>query len=136
MDDIRSLIPRGKHDHERADAVIEAGYPAVGPILPELLEWVQDMNWPVAMKLAPFLASIGAPLAPHIREVFKTDDETWKCWIIGEILQESPELAGMFRDELERIAYSPNESEAEYELNENAKYTLRRYGWQKTEIAS
>lgn len=133
MDDVRSLIPRGKHDYERADAAIEAGYPAVEPILPELLEWVQDMNWPIAKKLAPFLPSIGAPLAPYIREIFKTDDETWKNWIMSEILEESPGLAGMFRDELQRIAYSPNESEAEYGLDEDAQYTLRKYGWQKTE---
>src|SRR5688500_18615540 len=51
--DINSLVPRNKHDRKRAAAAIAAGYPAVAPVLPEMLEWLQDMNWPVAQDLAP-----------------------------------------------------------------------------------
>lgn len=129
--DLRELIPRDKHDHERADAVVETGYPTVGPILWELLEWIQDMNWPIAKTLAPFLTSIGQPLLPHIQRVFRTDDEVWKYWIIHEILWNSSELAEGFRDEITRIAYSPTETEIVEELSEPALSLLTHYGWQR-----
>jgi hypothetical protein len=132
MDNLRLLIPQDKHDIERAEAAIKVGYPTVEAILPELLEWLQDMNWPVAQVLAPFLASIGSPLIPHIQQIFKSDDEIWKYWIMQRILSESPELGAAFRAEIERIAYSPTKTEAEEELNETAHNLLKEYGWQKS----
>ena len=131
QDDIKSLVPRTKMDVERAEAAVAAGYPVVAPILPELLEWLQDRNWLVAQILAPFLASIGSPLIPHIRYILGTDDEIWKYWILGEILGESREVAEAFRKEIERIAYSPNDSEKREELDEAAESVLEKYGWQK-----
>ena len=129
--DIRSFIPRDKYDVERAEMAIKLGYPAVTPILPELLEWIQDMNWLVAQPLAPFLASIGSPLIPHIHQIFRTDDEVWKYWIISRIFSESRELATAFRAEIERIAYSPTKQEEEEELQETALDLLKEYGWEK-----
>jgi hypothetical protein len=125
-----SFVPRDKHDHESADRAIAAGYPAVEPVLWHLLEWIQDMNWPVAQTLAPFLASIGMPLVPHIKKVFETDDEIWKYWIMGVIFLESPEVAEAFRDELIRIAYTPTESEIMEEIPERALDVLQHYGWE------
>jgi hypothetical protein len=132
QNEVKGFIPRDKHDIERAEAAVKAGYPAIAPILPNLMEWLQDMNWPVAGVLAPFLASIGAPLIPHIRKIFTTDDKIWKRWIISQILDESREVAEAFRDELERIAYSPTEQEVLEELNEVAQFTLKEYSWIKS----
>jgi hypothetical protein len=124
------FVPRDKHDDENANRAIAAGYPAVEPVLPYLLEWIQDMNWPVAQRLAPFLATIGTPLVPHIRKIFETDDEIWKYWIMGEIFLESPEVAEQFRDDLTRIVTNPTQSEITEELPRKALKVLRRYGWE------
>lgn len=124
------FVPRDKFDHESANRAIAAGYPAVEPVLWHLLEWIQDMNWPVAQTLTPFLASIGTPLVPHIKKVFQTDDEIWKRWIIQEIFLECPEVAAEFRDELRRIAHNPTESEITEELPEDALEVLKHYGWE------
>lgn len=115
------------------EAVVTAGYPAVAPILPELLEWLQDCNWPVSRVLAPFLASIGSPLIPHIQRILDTDDEIWKYWMISVIMRDSFELASAFRDELERLVLSPTECEAREELNEVAQEVLEKYGWAKVD---
>ena len=131
MIDPRSLIPLDKHDHARAEAAIAAGYPIVEPILPELLEWLQDLNWPVAQQLAPFITSIGTPLIPHIRKIFETDDEMWKYWMMNVILRKSPDVAAAFRDDLVRIAYEPTENEADHELDETALRVLKDYGWEQ-----
>jgi hypothetical protein len=55
--------------------VIAGGYPAVAPVLPELL------TWPVARELAPSLASIGAPLLAEVRRIVPARDDIWKYWV-------------------------------------------------------
>ena len=126
-DDCQLMIPRDKHDHARAELAIKAGYPAVGPILLDLLEWLRDMNWPVARTLAPFLASVGLPLAPHLRWILENDDEIWKRWIISELLNDSYELTAELSQELKRIASSPTPAESEEGLDISAKRLLERH---------
>jgi hypothetical protein len=121
-------------DIERAEAAVAAGYPAVEPILFELLEWLQDLNWPVAQVIAPFLATIGSPLVSPIRRILQTDDEIWKRWILTEIVEKSAELASAFRDELARLADSPTETEIEAELDDDARYILEKYGYRKKSV--
>ena len=122
---IRGLIPRHKLDLTRAQAAVAAGYPAIAPVLPELLEWLQDYNWPVAHILQPFLAGIGLPLAPHLRRILQTDDEVWKYWVIVCLIKESAALQAEFRHELTRLATSPTVRETREELPQVASETLQ-----------
>lgn len=115
-ENIRSLIPMDKSDTTRAEELVARGYPAVAEVLPSMLEWVQDLNWPVARVLAPFLAGIGAPLASPIRSVLKTTDETWKWSVLHGIIGQSRELAESLHSELRQLAESPTPSEAQEEL--------------------
>lgn len=131
MQDLQSLVPQHKKDFERAKAAIAAGYPTVAPVLPNLLEWLQDYNWPVARVLAPFLASLGSPIVPHVRHIMQTEDEIWKYWMIVLIMRDSREVAEAFREELERLAYSPTEQEVAEGASEEAQLTLQEHGWPK-----
>ncbi len=124
MNDLQNLIPRDKFDIKRARAAIEAGFPAVEPILPDLLWWIADMNWPVADELLPFFRSIGLPLAPHLRAIFATNDGEWKNWILTLILAEDGELTHALRSEIERIAFDPTRDEAAEEMPETARKIL------------
>lgn len=123
------LVPQHKSDIQRARAAVAAGYPTVEPVLGDLLTWLQDMNWPVAQALAPFLATIGLPLAPHVRAVLDGDDLVWKYWIVHSVLGASRPLAEAFRADVERLASSPTESEAGEEIDEVARAVLQTYGW-------
>ena len=116
MDFSHPLYPKGKDDIATARRAVAAGYPAVEPVLYELLTWLQDCNWPVAHELFDFLASIGAPLAPHIRRVFDGDDYVWQYWLIG-LFRESPELYSIFRADIHRLASSPTQNEHVNELD-------------------
>ncbi len=129
--EIVGFVPMDKYDHAAAHRAIKAGYPAVESVLPALLEWLQDMNWPVAKTLAPFLASIGEPLIPHLRKIFETDDEIWKAWILSTIVEDSPVLAIEFRDYIERLASDKSRDEDAEWLRENANEILIKYGWIK-----
>ena len=96
------------------------------PALPNLLEWVQDGNWPVAGVFLPFLASVGAPLAAHVRHVFQTDDEQWKYFVLCNIVGESRELALALVVDLERLAESPTKGELNEGLNVLANELLEK----------
>ncbi|MDN0088651.1 DUF5071 domain-containing protein [Yersinia nurmii] len=89
--ELYELIPQDKMDVETARKAVNYGYPGVAPILPVLIYWIQDLNWPVAQELAPFLAKIGTPLKQPVLDVLKTQDTIWKYWVIS-ILVNTPDL--------------------------------------------
>src|SRR5580704_8988639 len=95
--DPRELLPRNKHDCQAASAIIALGYPAVAPVLPDLLMWLQDFNWPVSRPISDFLATIPEPMAPHIRDVLQGNDLMWKYWCIHVLISKMPrEVAEQF----------------------------------------
>ncbi len=121
-----ALLPRSKQDLDRARALVELGYPAVEPVLPQILKWIQDSNWPVARVLLPLLVSIGEPLAPHARRVVLTDDAMWKYWLLTDVVGCSPELARALREDVERLAASSSTDEDELEVTSAARAVLVR----------
>ena len=127
MSESLECLIRGKFDSENANRLIALGYPTVAPVLPHMVEWIQDMNWPVAKLVAPFLGSLGAPILPEIRKVLDGDDLIWKYWVISELIGRLPvELAKEFRADLERLAFSPTDEERLEELDQQAKNELER----------
>lgn len=127
-----SLVPKSKFDLESANRAVAAGYPAVEPVLADLVEWLQDYNWPVAHVLAPFLADIGIPLVPQIDHVFTTNDETWKYWMIVCLISHNDELYEHYKTRLIELAEHPSESDRVDELDEVARELLEEKGYYQT----
>ena len=122
------LVPHSKFDTETAERAVAAGWPTVEPVVSQLLEWLQDYNWPVSRTLAPFLASIGEPLVPYLRPILAGDDAIWKYWIIVAVLADAPvEVIQALRPELERLVESPSPREVEEEIPVVAKSTLEHH---------
>src|SRR5215510_7236919 len=111
MTDLSACIPKHKSDLAAAQCAVKIGYPGVNEILPQLMEWLQDYDWPVAHVLAPFLASIGEPLVPYVKRVLESDDQVWKYWMIVSIMYESSVIAASFRGYLTRLVKEPTEAE-------------------------
>ena len=124
----RDMLPRDKHDTDRARAIVELGYPAVRSVLPELLGWLKDINWPVAKVLQPFLAKIGAPLASEVRNVLSSNDGLWKLWVISEVVAQSRELAAELLADLARLAERPTNDEKTEEVDVVARDVLTQLG--------
>ena len=123
--DPRELLPRDKMDIAGARAVIALGYPAVAPVLPDLLEWLQDCNWPVSRPIGDFLAMLPEEMVPLIWNVLRGDDHTWKYWCIVRLISAMPpEVAEQFRPELTRLAEQPTRAEHLEELDEVAQDAL------------
>ncbi|MEM9241470.1 MAG: DUF5071 domain-containing protein [Pseudomonadota bacterium] len=107
---IKSCIPKDKHDLPATNRAKEMGFPALNEAIPELLEWVQDANWPVAEPLASVLQYAGAEIVPHVRNVLAGQDAEWKwAMIVLVIAQSSPEVISDLHDELLRLAQDPSE---------------------------
>ena len=127
MSDLQDLLPRHKSDCDRAKTIISLGYPAVVPVLRELLEWLQDGNWPVSHSIGDFLASIGAPIVPLIREVLEGNDDIWKYWCIDRVIMRFALVdVEQLRPDLERLAFHPTRHEKEQEVDERARAALER----------
>ena len=125
MTDPKSLIPRDKHDHERVEAVFALGYPAIASIVPQLLSWTQDPNWPVAVPLAKILASIGAPIVTDIAGILAGTDGGWKYACINTIIKRMPKIAAaQLTPQLERLAIAPTDNDRLEEVDLAAKETL------------
>ena len=124
--DIRDLIPQHKHDLERAQALIERGYPAVSPVLPDLFIWLQDGNWPVSHVIAPFLVSLGLIVVDEVRKILASTDDIWKYWVLFFVIGESQELQEALHNELWRLATNPTVGEHLEDVDEIAREIIRK----------
>ncbi len=121
------LVPEAKDETDKAKKLVALGYPAVAPVLGEILEWVEDASWPVANVFIPFLARIGAPLVPHVRYVLQSRDEQWKRVVLDHIVSESGDLAHGISVDLLRLIDTPTDAERAEGLNTTADALFQKY---------
>ncbi|WP_244604376.1 DUF5071 domain-containing protein [Mesorhizobium japonicum] len=127
MIDLQSLLPRDKYDLDSIPLIVKAGYPAIAPILDELLDWTADGNWPVARPLADFFVTLGPPLIDPISQVLQGTDGTQKWHCINLIVQRLPTdiLRGLEKD-LRRLADYPSDDDRREEVDVEAREILLR----------
>jgi len=88
--DLRKSLPQRNDDLDALPRLVTLGYPAVEPVLFDLLKWIRHPEWPVAKPVAAFLRDIGSPLTPAVEQMFRTDDRAWAAQVIREILEHWP----------------------------------------------
>jgi hypothetical protein len=76
--ELRKLLPANQDDVAAVEAIAARGYPAVEPILLDLLKWARHDYWPVAKPAREFLASLGGQLAPQVDEALGSSDAGMK----------------------------------------------------------
>ena len=79
---LQDCIPKTKHDCDAIEQATSVSFPLINPIIPNLLEWLQDANWPVAHPTAHLLTQAGPEIVPHIRQVLSSSDSIWKFWTL------------------------------------------------------
>ncbi|HRE76946.1 MAG TPA: DUF5071 domain-containing protein [Flavobacterium sp.] len=124
---IEDLIPKDKLDIETAEKLKDYSYEEIKPIVPDLLDWIQDMNWPVAKTVADYLITISEFIIPEIIEILNGKDEMWKYWTIGVfgIYSKKP-LHPEVLEIIYRIANYPSFEEKESEVDEQAIRALNK----------
>jgi len=88
--ELRKSLPQRSDDLDALPRIVALGYPAVEPILFDLLKWIRQPDWPVATPVAAFLTQIGAPLTPYIEQMFRSHDQAWAAQVIRHILEHWP----------------------------------------------
>ena len=63
---IRDLIPKDKFDESGVEELKKLSFEQIKPIIPDLLVWLQDMNWPVARSIADILEPFTDRITPEI----------------------------------------------------------------------
>ncbi|MBB6409431.1 DUF5071 domain-containing protein [Mesorhizobium sangaii] len=127
MIDVKGLIPRDKHDLDAVTTIQEAGYPAIAPILDELMEWTADGNWPVAHPLARFLSTLGRPIIEPVLRVLRGDDPTFKYFCLVTIVSALPvDVLKALESDLRRLAVNPSRWDKAEGVHEEAEAALLR----------
>jgi hypothetical protein len=114
-----------KFDYENVERLIRLGYPAVAPVIDDMLNWTIDSNWPIADKLAKFLFSLGTPILAPVTALLRGTDYAAKWHCISLMKHRMPkETAALLRPEFERLAYAPSPIEHSEEVDEIATEAL------------
>lgn len=125
MDNQDIYLPRDKHDFERVKQLHNLESSIVIDLIPNLVEWLQDINWPISTEIATFLLRYPEETIPHIKDVLKSNDDIWKEWSLRYFVNELPKhLIKEFHPELIRIANTPTKGELLEEVNETALMLL------------
>lgn len=127
MDVTELPLIRDKYDCESANELVRLGYPTVAPRLGHMLEWLQDINWPVASALFDFLTGIGEPLVPHIQGILRSDDDVWKYWSLHLVAAMPSDSIAALKIDLERVALTPTDGERKEEVSAKAEEILNAH---------
>lgn len=117
---VNELIPKDKFDIETAHKLKGHSYEQVKPIVPELLKWIQDMNWPVAGPVSEFLEKISKHISTDIIEVLRGNDSTWKYWCLV-VFGKTDKLDPVLLEEIKRIKNSASKIDIEEGVVEEAE---------------
>jgi len=99
--------------------------------IPELLERLQDMNWPGSYIIADFLPAFGTDLIEPIRGVLTSGDNIWTYWVLSSFKDKFDETFwNMLKSELLAISSSWNEEHSHMQ----ALYILARTKLIPTEV--
>ena len=128
-DNLRNLVPKDKFDIEPISRLMEISEDDIQPILPELLSWIADMNWPVAQEMIKVLPRFSRSLLPLVKEQLQPEekDGMLKYFIITDLI---PELSSSVQLELLadilRIIDNPTDDENDISILNVAKRCKRK----------
>jgi hypothetical protein len=111
---VQELIPRHKFDDSHIADLMKISEAEIQPILPDLFEWIADMNWPVASEVVKVLARFPDSVIPLVQTALdiSAKDDILKYWIINQLLPLFPlEKQHSLYDDVKRICDSPSNSE-------------------------
>lgn len=120
--DIRKLIPKHKDDQIVIEQLKKLSFEEIKPIVPDLLEWLQDINWPISGSVAEILRPFTDEIVSDIINVLKTNDGIWKLWVLTMLLRTTKNQ--LLLKEVHRIAKFPTKDEIEEEVTDEANAIL------------
>ncbi len=81
------LIPKDKHDISHINELHKLKDEEIQPVVGKLLEWLQDINWPVSRPVAEVLLKHENVIVPYVAEILNGDDYLWILWVMELIVK-------------------------------------------------
>lgn len=126
MNKYTEYLPKNKHDFDRVNQLMNMDPSILVPLLPSLMEWIQDRNWPIADEVAKLLLRFPKEMVPLIKYILSTDDDVWKYWCLEMLVKELPvPCQAHLKSELLRLVERPTAGEKLEQLNETAMEILQ-----------
>ena len=102
--------------------------------VPELLEWMQDMNWPVGSGICEYLSPHVNKIKEDLLNILNSSDDLWKLWIISSLIANSQIRHKIKLDrelilKIKSIADRPTAGETEQGVDIAAKELISDYKW-------
>jgi len=122
-----NYIPSHKSDYETVKKLLNANQETIKELVPDLLIWLQDGNWPIASDIAKILKPLNGELLPHIRMVLNTNDGDWKYFMLNALVRDlDQEVQVKLKNDLLRIVEYPTNDEVNSEVTEVAQEILNK----------
>ncbi|OAV51858.1 hypothetical protein A6U98_29635 [Rhizobium sp. WYCCWR10014] len=122
-------LPEDKFDLDAVAQLAAAGFPAIAPVLDDLVVWVADGNWPVATPVADLLVSTGTGAIPALRQVLQGSDAIHQYFMLLLVANRlPPDTAAALRGDLERLATKPTTDQIREGVSELAENILQKRG--------
>ncbi|MGN8067808.1 DUF5071 domain-containing protein [Mucilaginibacter sp. 22184] len=120
-----NYIPKDTRDITAVERLKHLPFETIKKDIPKLLEWLQDTHWEVAPGIAEYLIPHVNEMTKELLFVLKTDDSTWKYFLINILIARSKhKLTPALISELKRIAERPTNIEIEDTVDDAAKSVL------------
>lgn len=112
-------IPLNKFDIDGVKSLDTSNMSEFQHRIPYLLEWLEDLNWPVATHVAFLLLQQDpAVLRPYISKVLQGTDPIWKYNCLSQLVFYWPKIQVQpLKPDLMKIAIYPSENEIAEETN-------------------
>ena len=128
---INDLIPKDRSDTSSFNMLMSLSDNEIDTIVPELLEWIQDMNWVVSAYMIKVLSCHRGVVEKYLPDLLRPEqkDDEWKRNIIAHLLTEWPYYPDDITTitEIRRIAEHPTDGERNELADEAAKEYLRQH---------
>jgi hypothetical protein len=121
------LIPKHISDFETVERIKNTNIESIKLVLPQLFEWVEDINWPIAPELASILVKFDDLIIPFLIDLIRKPDGlreiTAYCYMLPELNNKQLLLLS---EELNRVMNKPTAFEKEEGYDKLALKYLRK----------
>ena len=92
--------PQSKHDFDSVANLDSLPVSSWQHLIPELLTWLQDVNWPIFAETERLLLKNPRALVDPLREVYRGDDDAWQYYCLHLIQQMPQDCKQMLKPDL------------------------------------
>lgn len=122
-----SLLPKDKFDDSNLEMISKLTDEQIRPIILQLLEWLQDYNYPIADGILQILIAKQNLVIPYLSDILNGNNVMWKIWIMNLLI---PKLSynnrTQFKKIIERLSLQTEQDEDTIEIVNCAKECLER----------